>query len=126
VPTPAESRYPPSSQGEDGRSEAAIPLGSEAHLIVVCTGRFAEFGFGLDVEPEELEASGVERLGVVDVRSAHGEGPAITSRIGRMLLTDYFVERDGWVHVVGYLRPEEVGDTYLPVVETMLASWSWD
>jgi hypothetical protein len=125
VPAPAASRYPP-SRGEDGGSEAAIPLGSEAHVMVVCMGRSAEVGFPPDADPEEFEASGLELLRIEAVRSAHGEGPAITSRIGRMLLTDYYVERDGWVHAVGYLRPEEVGDTYLPVVETMLASWSWD
>lgn len=63
---------------------------------------------------------------VDEIRSAHGDGPALTTRVGQMLVTDFSTVRDGFVHGVGYVRPESVGDAYLPTVEAMLASWSWD
>lgn len=42
-----------------------------------------------------------------------------------MLVSDYYAARDGYLHVVGYLRPESSGDVYLSTVESVLATWSW-
>lgn len=114
--------------GVDGsRSEAAITIGTEAFALSVCLGRVSELGTPDEAIEAALGEGDREQVGpLVHVSSAYGDATALTTRIGRMLLTDFYVEQDGWLHAVGYLRPEEVCDTYLPTVEAVLASWAWD
>lgn len=139
VPAPAEPMFEPVI-GEGGtRSDFTVRLGATTAILSVCNGPVSENGTADEaVEyvvsgkvPEEYDDLGVdvERQvvgGVDQVISARGDGPALTTRFGQMLVTDFYVEHDGYLHIVGYLRPESVGDTYLPTVEAMLASWSWD
>lgn len=138
VPAPGESRYEPAVGEDGGRSDAAIDLGGGSAILIVCSGPVSEVGtadeavaFAIDGdygdEYPSLPDVDLEQVGAVDeIRSAHGDGPALTSRIGRTLITDFYVEHDGYLHIVGYMRPEAVGDAHLPTVEAMLASWSWD
>jgi len=143
VPAPGEPRYAPAVAADGSRSDWAMSLEDGVALLGVCFGPVSEVGDLDDVIDELLDSVGEplvedsedsvladvvrEQVGAVDeIRSAHGDGPAVTTTIGSMVVTDFYVEHDGFIHAVGYLRPESVGDLYLPTVEAMLASWSWD
>lgn len=129
---PAEPMLPPSADGA-----VTIRLPDDAAMLTVCLGAVAELG-----TPEELVAElwrgspdlpGSDLLGdaapdpltVARLSSAHGDAVVLTSRVGRWLVTDHYVARDGMVHVVGYLRQEALGDAHLPQVESLLATWEW-
>jgi hypothetical protein len=135
VSAPGESMFTPTVGPDGSRSDWTINLGGGVALLSVCFGPVSEVGdlddfldrrsIEKDLYEELLGA--VEQVGAIDeIRSAHGDGPARTTRFGEVLVTDFFVEHDGFIHGVGYMRPESVGDAYLPIVEAMLASWSWD
>jgi hypothetical protein len=143
VPAPGESIYDPIVGPDEFRSEWAITLDGDAAILAVCFGPVSELGELDDFVGEVLDSVGEhldedsedpvvaalvrEQVGAVDeIRSPHGDGPAVTTKVGSSVLTDFYVEHDGFIHGVGYLRPESTGDLYLPTVEAMLASWSWD
>jgi len=126
--SPASSGTEMISGADGSRSEAIITIAAEeAFALSVCLGPVSELGTPDEAIEAALSEGDREQVGpLVDVSSAYGDATALTTRVGRMLLTDFYVEQDGWLHAVGYLRPEEVGDTYLPTVEAVLASWAWD
>ncbi|KGM09134.1 hypothetical protein N868_04395 [Cellulomonas carbonis T26] len=107
-----------------GASEATVPLGDGAHLLAVCLGRVADVGT-VDEIAAAPASEGTTLVGTLDVTSPHGDGVRRTTRIGDQLLSDHLVERDGWVHVVGYLRRADQGDRHQGVVDAVLSSWSW-
>lgn len=112
---------------------ALTPPGADGMAVIAtCLGAVTELG-----TPEELVAelwSGAadeesaeaawERLSVERVTSPFGAALALTSRLGTRVLTDHYVERDGWVYAVGYLRVEGT-DADRPLVDAILASWLW-
>src|SRR5665647_3043680 len=112
--SPASSGTEMISGADGSRSEATITIAAEeAFALSVCLGRVSELGTPDEAIEGALGEGDREQVGpLVDVSSAYGDATALTTRIGRMLLTDFYVEQDGWLHAVGYLRPEEVGDTY--------------
>lgn len=150
VEVPAgEGECPPHAFRAPGEPLAAVDggrtflLGDDGSAILtVCLGSVAELG-----TPEELVAdiwagtfpvedavaaemmaeleSATERLYVERVASPYGEAIALTTRIGPSLVTDHYVERDGWVHAVGYLRRDGSGDPDRALVDAVLASWQW-
>lgn len=132
---PGPSKYAPTRSVDGSRSDAAIDLGGGAFILSVCLGPVSTVGEPRDLvaavlagdHPESpVEDVVLEQVGPIDeIVSAHGTGPALTSRVGSSLVTDFYVVHDGFVHAVGYLRPESVGDTYLSTVEAVLAGWSW-
>lgn len=118
----------------DGYAGVMLPRSDDAALLVTCMGDVDERGAveelvagfwsgeGFD-DPAEAEAW--ERLSIERIASPFGDAIAVTSRIGGKLLTDHYVERDGWVYGVGYLRAESDGDADRAVVDAILASWEW-
>lgn len=137
--SPAEPVVTPS----DGYAGVMLPGGDGAALTVACIGAVDEVGTpeevvaGLwsgetraEVAAEMAEAgfpdeAWPEPLAIERLTSPHGADILLTSRTGRYVLTDHYVERDGWVHGVGYLRPEGDGDVDRAVVDAILASWEW-
>ena len=118
----------------DGYASLMLPRGDDAALLVTCIGEVADVG-----APEEFvaqswsgegyddpaEAAMWERLSIERIDSPFGDSLALTSRIGVRLLTDHFVERDGWIYAIGYLRGEADSDVDRAVVDAVLASWQW-
>lgn len=134
--SPAEPLRAP----QDGYAAVMLPSSEGAAVIVACIGALEESGsveeFVADIlsgkAGDEAVASGVlERdtlptpLLVERLSSPHGDDIVLTSRVGLSLLADHYVERDGWVHAIGYLRREATGDVDRPVVDAILASWQW-
>lgn len=134
--SPAEPLRAP----QDGYVAVMLPPRGDVALVVACIGTVEENGTVEELvtdilsgeRGDEAVASGLyERdalptpLTVERLRSPHGDDVVLTSRVGPSLLTDHYVERDGWVHAIGYLRPEGSGDVDRAVVDAILASWEW-
>ena len=122
--------------GADGYVTFALPGDDGSAVLVVCNGAVDEVGTPeevvadlwsgeTDVAGADADADVWERLFAERVTSSYGDAIALTSRFGSQLLTDHYVERDGGLHIVGYLRPEASGDRHRAVVDAMLASWQW-
>lgn len=118
---------------EDG--SLGIDLGGGAFLLTACIGPLEDGQTLEELVTAEIPggfAEGFEDVGlrapaqaVERVTSAHGTGYALTSTVGRSLLTDHYVLVDGVVHAVGHLRPIDDPTAGWPVVATALASWEW-
>lgn len=116
----------------DGYAAVMLPRGDDAALMTACIGAVDDVGSVDEFVPKLWagdgpggDAAGGEALSIERVISPFGAALAVTSRIGTSLLTDHYVERDGWVYAVGYLRAEADGDVDRPVVDAVLASWEW-
>ena len=118
----------------EGNAGIMLPGGHDGAVLTACIGAVADVGaldrFVADVWSGEgledvAEADVWERLWIERIDSPLGDALAVTSRVGARLLTDHYVERDGWIYAVGYLRPEASGDADRAVVDGILASWQW-
>lgn len=117
----------------EGSSALMLPRGDGAALLTACIGAVDDMGslddtvadVWLGVGMDEATAEAWERLSIERVVSPLGDALAVTTRVGVNLLTDHYVERDGWIYAVGYLRPEAGGDADRAVVDAILASWQW-
>lgn len=132
--SPAPSRFAPQPASADGsRSLATVPLDDDGSaFLVVCLGSVQDRGSpheaaeaaaagmptGLTTEPARVERR--DPFGdMVRLDTAFGSGKR---------LSDWYVERQGALFVVGYLRSVDGADVVREsdvVVEQMLASWRW-
>jgi hypothetical protein len=110
-----------------------LPGDDGAALLAACIGDVDDVGtpervvddlWSGKAAEEGAEAAEWERLTVERSTSPYGDALALTSRLGTRVLTDHYVERDGWLYAVGYLRYEGV-DVDRPGVDAILASWQW-
>lgn len=117
----------------DGNAGVMLPGADGAALIAACIGDVDDVGTPEQVvadlwsgkaAEESPEAAEWERLSVERSTSSYGDALALTSRLGTQVLTDHYVERDGWLYAVGYLR-HEGSDVDRLVVDAILASWEW-
>ncbi|GGC09835.1 hypothetical protein [Cellulomonas carbonis] len=106
-----------------------LELDDESWVTVRCLGPLEQAGTALEAAspwPDAEEAPAGTRTGPVLVVSAYGEAfqadTHFTSNGAR--LTEWFVERDGYLVAVGYLRHEGAVDR-TATVEAVLASWEW-
>lgn len=118
----------------DGFASLMLPRSDAAAVLVTCMGEVDERGtpeefvegfWSGEAFDDDADAAAWERLSIERVASPFGDALALTSRIGGRLLTDHYVERDGWVYAVGYLRDESEGEADRAVVDAILASWEW-
>lgn len=118
----------------DGYASLMLPGGHDGALLTVCIAAVDDVGpvgehvaaiWTGEVFEESGEADLWERLSIERIVSPLGDSLALTSRIGVRVLTDHYVERDGWIYAVGYLRPAESADADRAVVDAILASWEW-
>ena len=122
----------------DGYAGVMLPRGNGAALLATCIGAVDDMGTVEDVVADVWSGEGLEdlqedlvadmeweRLSIERITSPFGDALAVTSRLGTKLLTDHYVERDGWVYAVGYLRAEADADVDRGVVDAILASWQW-
>lgn len=125
-----EAWLPAAPMGEpvvtDGtRSDATVLLPDGAAILVVCLG---DRGSPDQIVAGHL-AGGTEGLepvsGPESSSTAFGEAVSWTGRLGTRELTEWYVERDGVVMVVGALRPQ-ADRTTRGLAEAALTTWVWD
>lgn len=113
-------------------STRTVRLSDSASIVATCLGPVSDLGTPDQIvslawfEDPETKPRGVTRLALERVTSGYGEAVLLETRINEVLTTEYFVAQDGWLHVVGYVRGVDDGDTDIPTVEAVLASWEWD
>lgn len=122
------------SSVSDGFASIMLPGGGDGAVLAACIGAVDDLGpledhvaslWTGEAYDQEGEEDPWERLSIERVVSPLGDSLALTSRIGVRVLTDHYVERDGWIYAVGYLRPTASADADRAVVDAILASWEW-
>lgn len=117
-----------------GGAGIMLPGGDDGAVLTACIGAVDDLGsvdehvaalWTGEAFDEAGEEDLWERRSIERVVSALGDSLALTSSIGHRVLTDHYVERDGWVYAVGYLRSDASGDADRAVVDAILASWEW-
>lgn len=106
------------------------PAGTRARISFTCFGRTADLGtlseFTADVPDGENPLIVLDGE-VVEVRAAMGESVRRDERVGEKegMFTEWYLERDGWLMGVVFIRPPEEAKDLEPVIESVLASWTW-
>lgn len=133
IPTLHPESAPISGELEpDGSGLLGIlwPDGTRARVTFSCLGRTADLG-----TPSEFTAAfpkGADPLivmdgEVVEVRASMGEAVRRDERVGENegRFTDWYLERDGWLMNVLFIRSPEEATRLDPVIESVLATWAW-
>ncbi|MDT0166351.1 hypothetical protein Q9R32_12380 [Actinotalea sp. AC32] len=113
------------------RSEGGtdLELDDESWVTVRCLGPTEQAGTAPEAAspwPDGVQAPAGTRTGPVLVVSAYGEAFRADTHFtsNGVRLTEWFVERHGYLLAVGYLRHEDAADR-TATVEAVLASWEW-
>lgn len=97
-------------------------------ILLVCMGTVDEIGHvGETVGAVPAEDVGATRFATpVWVQSPFGKALHVQSRFETTgtMLSEWFVERDGYVYAVGHLHPDD-DMTVIPTIEAMLTTWQW-
>ena len=107
-------------------------LASGVHLIIVSSGRLGMTAGGFDIDCRRASRAwhgsyeaGRFALGPVHrVESPLGEGWRSTSRFGRHVVTDTYVDHDGWAYVIGVLSSAQHARA-VEAYDAVLATWQW-
>lgn len=132
--SPVPSQLAPQPAAADGsRSLATVPLDDDGSaFLVVCLGTVQDRGS--PQEAAEAAAAGMPagltpEPARVERRDPFGDMVRLDTAFGSgRRLSDWYVERQGTLFVVGYLRSVDGADAVREsdvVVEQMLASWRW-
>ena len=126
-----EARLPAAPMSEPAvagasRSDATVMLADGAAILIVC---LADQDDAAAIVADHV-AGGIDGFDAVSgpatSSTAFGEAVAWTARVGGdSLLTEWYVDRDGVVMVVGALRPSS-DTTTRGLAEAVLTTWVWD
>lgn len=107
------------------RTDATVMLPEGAALLIVCLGD-QDDAAGIVADHVAGDVEGLRAVsGPTTSTTAFGEAVSWTARVGGdSLLTEWYVDRDGVVMVVGALRPSS-DTTTRGLAEAVLTTWVW-